>query len=359
MPKILFIGAHRINRSPSQRFRFEQYFSFLEEQGYTCQLSYLLDAFDDKYFYSSGNWIFKFIILIKAIYRRLRDICSAKSYDAIFIQREAFMTGSIFFEKMLKRVGKKIVFDFDDSIWLMDISEANKSLKWLKNPAKTAKLIALSDTVIAGNAYLAEYARKYNPNVTIIPTTIDLNYHYSNRKSKNRICIGWTGSHTTIKHFELAVSFLRQIKNKYGDSVYFKVIGDETYKNDSLGINGVKWSLKDEMEQLQEIDIGIMPLPDDEWSKGKCGFKGLQYMALEIPAVMSPVGMNTEIINNGVNGYLASTDEQWVEVLSKLIDSKGLREQMGKEARKTIVENYSVDSQKQNYLRILNDLIKS
>ena len=111
-------------------------------------------------------------------------------------------------------------------------------------------------------------------------------------------------------------------------------------------------------KDLSEIDIGIMPLPDDEWAKGKCGFKGLQYMAMEIPSVMSPVGVNTEIINDGVNGFLASTEEEWIEKLSLLIESPELRRKFGVKGRQTVVENFSVDSQKQRYLDYFNELIK-
>jgi len=118
------------------------------------------------------------------------------------------------------------------------------------------------------------------------------------------------------------------------------------------------WNCDSEIEDLSEIDIGIMPLPDDEWAKGKCGFKGLQYMAMEIPTVMSAVGVNREIIEEGVNGFLASTEEEWIDKLSLLIESEELRRNIGMEGRKTVIEKYSVDSQKQRYLEYFNELLK-
>ena len=359
MPKILFIGAHRFNRSPSQRFRFEQYFTFLKKNGFTCDLSPLLDENDDRVFYGEGNYPGKAMVVLKSFLRRRKDISMANDYDIIFIQREAIMTGSVYFEKMLKKSGKKFVFDFDDAVWLPNISESNKKFEWLKNPSKTRQLIAMADQVIAGNGYLADYAKKYNPNVEIIPTTIDTDYHLrkSPVQSGDRICIGWTGSHTTIQHFERAVPLLKRLKQKFGDRIYFKVIGDNAYENPELGIKGLPWKANSEIEDLAGIDIGIMPLPDDEWARGKCGLKGLQYMALEIPCVMSAVGVNKEIVADGLNGFLAESDEEWVLKISDLIENKDLRTRIGTEARKTVVEKYSVNSQKGKYLACLKKLL--
>lgn len=358
MAKILFIGAHREKRSPSQRFRFEQYFSFLNQQGFDCHLSPLLDETDDVIFYSEGNFFSKIRIVIQSYFKRKADLKKTNDYDIVFIQREALMTGSVFFERGLKRKKTKIVFDFDDAIWLPNVSEGNKKFEWLKNPKKTSEIITLSDLIIAGNNYLSEYAKQFNKNVHIIPTTIDTDYHKKkNVKKDERICIGWTGSHTTIQHFEHAVPVLKKLKAKYGDKIYFKVIGDANYSNYELNIRGVKWTLKDEIDQLSEIDIGIMPLPDDEWTKGKCACKGLQYMSLEIPSVMSAVGMNREIISEGVNGFLAENDRELFEKISLLIENPELRKKVGIEAKKTVEQKYSVNSQKENYLRLLKSLL--
>jgi glycosyltransferase involved in cell wall biosynthesis len=360
MPKILFIAAHRPDRSPSQRYRFEQYFGFLRSNGYQCDLSYVIDEKNDAYFYGTGNAFRKFLILLRSVLTRIGDLRKYSKYDIVFVQREALMIGSTFFERRIKRSGAKFIFDFDDSIWLMDTSEGNKKYEWLKNPEKTVTNIRLADMVFAGNTYLANYARHANKNVYIVPTTIDTDFHKPNDSLRNKdaVVIGWSGSITTIKHFEYAVEFLRKLKSKYGNKVMFKIMGDETYTNEELGITGIKWSADTEVDVLNTFDIGIMPLPNDEWAKGKCGLKGLSYMALEIPSVMSPVGVNTEIIKHGQNGYLATTTDEWVDAISLLVESQELRKRVGAEARKTVVEKYSTRSQEQLYLDLFTSLIR-
>ena len=176
-------------------------------------------------------------------------------------------------------------------------------------------------------------------------------------KNRNKVCIGWSGSFTTIIHFQHAIPALLEIKKKYPDKVYFKVIGDGSYVNEELDIVGLPWRKETEIEDLSEIDIGLMPLPDEEWSNGKCGLKGLQYMALNIPTIMSPVGVNSEIIEHGKNGFLADGVEEWVDVMSQLIENADNMAEIGDAGRKTVEERFSVESQKNIYLEYLNGLV--
>lgn len=356
MPKILFLTLHRKKRSPGQRFRHEQYLNFLEENGFEVTYSNMLNTKQDKVFYGSGNTIGKAMVGISATLKRARDLFSANKYDYIFIYRDAFFFG-VFFEWLFKKSKAKLVFDFDDSIWLQDANPNQSIFQKLKNPAKTGTIISYCDMVIAGNEYLKSYAEKFNKNVSIIPTTIDLKEYtkISSNKSKNGVCIGWSGSFSTIKHFESALEPLKKVKEKYGDKVYFKVIGDGNYQNSELEIEGLPWKAATEVEDLCEIDIGIMPLPDDNWSKGKCGLKGLQYMALEIPTIMSPVGVNFDIIQDEKNGFLASSTEEWVEKLSLLIEDKTLRKKAGKAGRKTVENDFSVEANKEKWLAVFQE----
>ena len=354
--KVLFVCLHLPDRAPSQRFRFEQYLGYLETNGVEYHFSSLLKEKDYPFFYKRGFLFKKLGIVASGFARRYKEIKKAGNYDIIFIQRESFMLGTSWFERQYAKK-TRVIYDYDDAIWLDLISGANKIYRFLKNPGKTKEIIKLSDLVIAGNQYLADYAKQFNPHVVIIPTTIDTEeYKPAYRLNKDKICIGWSGSFSTIAHFKTCTEALKIIKNKYGSKVYFKVIGDENYVNEELGIRGIAWKKNTEVKDLQEIDIGIMPLPDDEWTKGKCGLKGLQYMALGIPTVMSPVGVNTEIIEDGVNGFLASGTNEWVNKISRLIESEQLRQQLGATGRKTVEDKYSVKSQQQLYLGFFKKL---
>jgi glycosyltransferase involved in cell wall biosynthesis len=359
LPKLLIIADHRLNRSPSQRYRFEQYLDYFKSQGFEWELSEIITEKDDKVFYSPGNYLKKAWILFKSLFIRLKDLQRAKQFDVIFIQREALLLGSSYFEKKFFKK-HKVVFDFDDSIWLLDTSPENKKFEFLKNPDKTKINITHAHCVIAGNSFLANYAKQFNPNTIIIPTTIDTDFHVpkSELRGKEKIVIGWSGSISTIKHFEMAIPALKQIQNKYPNKIEIHVIGQGSYTHPEIKVTSKNWSAKTEVNDLNCFDIGIMSLPNDEWVKGKCGLKGLSYMACGIATVMSNVGVNSAIIEHGKNGYLAQTEQEWVNCLSLLIENSDLRHKIGQAGRETVVKNYSVNAHKDAYLDVLKSLIK-
>jgi len=359
--KVLFLSLHRPDRSPSQRFRFEQYINFLEKNGFQCDHSYLLNEKDDTSYYQKGNYFRKFFIVIKSIWKRFNEIIS-NNYDIVFVQRECFMLGTAFFEKKFSSKAK-MIFDFDDSIWIHQTGEnksVNKHFLFLKDPGKTAKIIGRAHMIFAGNKFLANYASQFNSQVFIVPTTIDTKEYQKPNPSpfeKKSLCIGWSGSFSTIIHFEHVIPALEIIKQKYKDKVYFKVIGDGTYVNEALEIRGIPWKSSSEVLDLSELDIGLMPLPNDPWTEGKCGLKGLQYMALGIPTIMSPVGVNKEIITDGNNGFLADSIQEWVDKLSVLIENPELRTKLGEAGKSTVVTNYSVEANKNLYLKLFKQVL--
>ena len=351
---------HRPGRSPSQRFRFEQYLEYLNSKGYACTHSHLLSAEDDPVFYESGRMLSKLKLLLKALATRARDIARAPGFDAILIQREAFFLGTIAIERLVRRGRTPLVFDLDDSIWLPNVSAPNQAWAWLKRPQKTNRLVAMADLVLAGNRFLADHSRKFNDSVEVFPTTIDTTlYQRKEPDRSNSVCVGWTGSTTTIEHFQIVVPVLRQIRDRFGQAVSFRVIGDSSFEVPELGLRGEPWRAETEVADISAFDIGIMPLPDTDWERGKCGLKALQYMALEVPAVVSPVGVNTEIVESGVNGLVARTTADWVKAIGSLIASPELRQRLGKAGRETVVESYSFDSQKERYLGFFDALCGS
>lgn len=357
MPNVLFIAAHRPGRSPSQRFRFEQYFGFLEENGFHCTLSYLIEEADDEVFYNSNNYLAKFKLYLKYKKKRINDVRRAPEFDLVFIQREAFMTGSTRFEGLFAKSGPKLIYDFDDAIWLPNVSDANKKYEWLKDYNKTSDIIALADHVIAGNQYLTDYASAYNNQVSLIPTSIDTNYHVpAPGRESGPVVIGWTGTSTTLRYFEDVLPELAETKTLYGNRITFKIIVDVDKEYPELGVRTTPWKRETEIADLNQMDIGLMPLPDNEWTRGKCGFKAIQYMALEKCTLVSPVGANREIVEHGQNGFWVK-DGTWKTALGRLIEDAPMREQVGRAARQTIIDRYSVEANKHRYLQLLTNLL--
>jgi glycosyltransferase involved in cell wall biosynthesis len=358
--RILFLSVHRPGRSPSQRFRFEQFLGDLRSRGHECSHSWLLDADDDRTFYGKAPLQKKAVVGLKSLLKRVREIATGQlfRYDVALVQREAMFMGPPVYEELYARTRGSLILDFDDSIWITGVSEGNRAFAFLKSAGKTDRLIARSRMVFAGNEYLADHARPLNPNTVVVPTTIDTDEYQpaiSHDTGKRPIVIGWSGSFSTIQYFKPMVPVLRRLKERHGDRVAFRVIGDGGYAEPSLDLKGLPWKLDTEVADLRGIDIGLMPLPDDEWSRGKCGLKGLQYMALEIPTLMSPVGVNSEIIQDGQNGFLPRDDAQWFERLSALLEDAALRERLGKAGRDTVQQRYSRRAWSDRYEQLLRE----
>ncbi|MGC4022140.1 MAG: glycosyltransferase family 4 protein [Cyclobacteriaceae bacterium] len=298
------------------------------------------------------------ILLSSGFLKRFVALFKAIPVDFVFIHRECAPIGPPIFEWILAKIlRKKIIYDFDDAIWLTDKTNEHwleRITRWRK---KVSSICTWSYKVSAGNSYLADYAKRFNENVTVNPTTIDTKHVHQFRGANNqtnssqRIVIGWTGSHSTLKYLNEVESVLDAIEKKF-PFVEFWFIADQPPKFKLGRMHFKPWSLQTEITDLSQFDIGIMPLPDDEWTRGKCGFKALQYMSLEIVPVVSPVGVNTKIVQNGLNGFIANSFEEWFGTLSLLIEDSALRKEIGKNAREQVETNYSVASNTKNFLML-------
>ena len=345
--------------SPSQRFRIEQWEPYLEKEGISIDYLSFTDQNLRGVIYKEGQVGTKAKEIAKASFRRLRHIIKASDYDVVFLHRAASMIGPAWMEKILKWRKMPIIYDFDDSIFLTDTSKANKKFGWAKFSGKTADICRLSTSITVGNTYLADYAKKYNDRVTVVPSSIDTNkYQVLDKQVKNgRIIVGWTGSSTSQYHLEMFEPVLAELYK--ARDVEIRVISDREPTFTAFPYVWREWSSKKEVEEVSLIDIGIMPTPDDQWSRGKCAMKALQYMASGIPAVCSDVGTNREVIKHGENGFLAKTNEDWLDSLKKLIDDAALRKQLGNEARRTVVENYSMVKCAQTFSQVVFDTVEN
>jgi glycosyltransferase involved in cell wall biosynthesis len=224
----------------------------------------------------------------------------------------------------------------------------------MKKPGKFFSNLEYANCVIAGNEYLAEKARPFNQRVAVIPTTIDTSIHkpMPEKRVGEIVTIGWSGSISTVKHFETLIPVLKKLRSVFNDKVRFMLIGDVNYRNSGLEVEALQWKAETEVSDLNRFDIGIMPLPDDEWARGKCGLKALSYMACGVATVASAVGVNSEIISHGQNGFLASNEEEWIKYLSLLVTDAELRRELGRKGRETVVSKYSVEANRNKYLSV-------
>ncbi len=302
--------------------------------------------------YQKGAYHKKILHTCYGVGRRFSDILYLPNCDAVFIHREAFPFFSDFIEKMIA-ARRPIIYDFDDAIYLMNPAKPSL-VPSLRRPSKINDIIRISTRIIAGNKFLASYAQKYNQSIKIIPTCIDTDHYrpVNNVEQRRKVVIGWIGTHSTIGYLNEIRSALANVYSKY--NVELKIVADEDI-DIGIPITFKKWDLNEELTDLQSMDIGIMPLPDNKWTQGKCGYKLLQYMAVGKPVIASPVGANIDIVKEGSNGYFANGTDEWENKLTLLIMDKTKRINFGTRGRSLVEESYSL---KVNAPRLLS-VIKS
>ena len=356
--RVLAIVPSLYDTSPGQRFRIEQWEPVLKERGVEITYAPFSNEQLAGLLYQQGHSASKVAGVTAGFARRFRLLSSVRQFDAIYIFREAALFGPPIFESLIKRTKIPIVFDFDDAIFVSYRSPSNGYLSYLKFAGKTSKICAMAAHVMVGNPYLAEYSKRFNPNVTVVPTTIDLDrYEVRERDpSKEYPVIGWTGSFSTVQHLDTLRGALQKLAQR--ERFKLRVIGTPQYKLEGVEVEAMQWRAQSEVEDLVPCDIGIMPLPDDKWSKGKCGLKALQFMALGIPTMCSPVGVNTEIIQDGENGFIADTEDEWVEKLAALIRSSELRRRIGLAGRRTVEQKYSAEVQAPRVFEIFQSVVQ-
>lgn len=356
--KVLAIVPSFYDTSPGQRFRLEQWEKILNQQGIEITYSPFETVELKKVLYQNGHLASKVRAVVKNMTRRRNDLDSVRDFDLVYVFREAALLGPPWFERRIARSGVPMVFDFDDAIFVAYRSPSNGYLSYLKFPQKTGEICRLSTHVMAGNQYLADYAGQFNENVTIVPTTIDTEKYRVNVCPENPETpkIGWSGSHSTVQHLDTIRTALRELAKD--EKFRFRVIGTPNYELDGVDVEAISWRSATEIGDLGSIDIGIMPLPNDKWSLGKCGLKALQYMALGVPTICSPVGVNSTIIQDGENGFIADSDAEWIEKLKMLLHSPELRQKLGAAGRKTVENEYSAITQAPRVAEIFESVLR-
>jgi glycosyltransferase involved in cell wall biosynthesis len=355
--RILFLIPYPPGRAPSQRFRFEQYLDILAAHGYQYRLAPFLSEATWRILYQPGQAVQKALGILQGFGRRIAHLLAAPSYDFIFVHREAAPLGPPIFEWLLTKVlRKRLIYDFDDAVWLANTSEANKIVASFKWHHKVDSICRWAYKNSCGNSYLASYARQFNPRVIINPTTIDtvhLHNQVRDQLASGPLVVGWTGTHSTLKYLLPIVPVLAQLEAE-GVAFEFRVISNQPPEFDQplRSLRFVPWQKATEIPDLLTFHVGLMPLEDDRWAQGKCAFKALQYMALGIPALVSPVGMNTEVVQDDYNGYICKETTDWHYHLRQLLTDAARRQALGQAARATIEQRYSVASNTLNFLKL-------
>lgn len=291
---------------------------------------------------ASGGSLGRLAFLLVEVARKLRHLWLARRYDVIVVQKGLTVMNVRGLPALLFALGRPVVFDFDDAVYL----EAPQALRWpglswLFRGRQVMDMMPRFHSVVAGNRFLAEVARAVNPRVVVIGTPMDTDWY--RQRSVRRVAplvIGWSGS-TTTNHYVARLGPILARLAAAGHDFEFRVISNDDRGIDwaRLGVARtafVPWRLESLVNDLLEIDIGVMPLDDDEWSRSKCGGKILQYMACGIPAVASPVGINSAVLEDGVSGFLAANDDAWVSALETLLLDADLRARMGAAARRAV-----------------------
>ncbi len=318
---------------------------YLEAEGFSLSLDAFFTPRGAEVLYRPRRLASKVTHVVAGTVHRWITLARApRVADLLFIHREAFPLGRRHVFRALGRFRGPLVYDYDDAMFLPQ-RHGRGLLARLEDPETAAALMKMSDVVLAGNEFLAAYARQFVRRVVLLPTCIDTRQFAPRRRPRrpgDRPVVGWIGTHTTAKYLHSLRGVLETVARDVPFRLY--VVGNQ----DPPVVRGVEveqahWSLAREVEDFSRCDVGIYPLWDDAWAQGKCGFKAIQFMACGVPVVAAAIGVNRQIIQDGVNGYLASTDEAWVERLRRLLVDEGLRERLGRAGRQTVEERYSLE----------------
>ncbi|MFH1671866.1 MAG: glycosyltransferase family 4 protein [Pseudomonadota bacterium] len=305
--------------APSSRYRVLQYIPYLQEMGHVCTVLRIPPRFHTRFF----------------AFRKM------SGFDLVVLQKK--LLGPLEF-RLLCCYSKSLIYDFDDAVMYRDSRHAN-SYSWQRR-RRFIRTVNNADWVIAGNRYLREEVP--HSRVTIIPTPIDMERYRAKvyRDEEKTVTLGWIGSRSTLAYLADLKGVLEKIGRSF-DNVQLQIVCDNFFDCQHLKVIKKPWRYEEEIEDLHSFDIGLMPLSDDPWSRGKCAFKLLQCMAVGVPVVASPVGMNCEIVHHQKNGFLAHNEDEWFRCLTLLIQQADLRKRIGENGRNFVEREYSLSRHSQ------------
>ncbi|MGI9069495.1 MAG: glycosyltransferase family 4 protein [Pyrinomonadaceae bacterium] len=341
---VLTLIPNRYGFPPGQRSSIEVWENVLKPVGIHLHYAPFESERLRQIIYRSGHQLEKAAEMIRGYVERLRLLRNLQDYDAVFVYREAALLGPAFLEKMIVRRGKPIIYIIDDPLYVPYRSPSNGYLSYLKFFGKVADICRLSAVVIVNSTHHRQFAEQYNKNIWQIPAIVDTKQYVFRPETLDteRVCIGWSGSPTTVGNLRLVADALRELSPRVDHNVH--LIGGTSFDLPGVRYTAQMWSAETEVADLRKMQVGMVPVPVNEWNKRKFFMKSAQYMALGIPPVATPIGSNPEVIEHGGTGFLADTTEQWVEYLELLIRDRDLRLRMSHKAAQVAQERFSLEA---------------
>lgn len=357
--RILVVCPYPQGFAPSQRLKYEQYFPHFESVGYNVEVASFMTPEGYRIAYTKSAIFKKILTTLSGYLKRVALLFKLPFYDIVYVHLWVTPFGFPVFEFLYSVLSKKIVYDIDDLVFLDNESVANSWVSKFKGKQKPIFLMKHAAHVITCTPFLDNFTRQFNKNTTDISSTVNTDTYIpiNNYTNDHTLIIGWSGSHSTAKYLLLLRNVFIALKKKY--DIEIVAMGAADFTMDGVEIKAIPWSEASEIPVIQQFDIGVYPLPDEQWVHGKSGLKAIQYMALGIPTVASKVGEAIKrVIDDDQSGFIASTDEEWIEKLSMLIEDAALRKRLGETARKKVVDKFSIEANKNNYLSIFETVLK-
>jgi L-malate glycosyltransferase len=357
--KIYVICPFPQGEAAGQRLKYEQYFKQWNDEGFEITVSCFMDLPLWAVVYTKGHYIQKILGVLRGYSRRFLDLFAIHKADIVYVFMWGTPFGSSLYERILQLLSKKVIYDIEDNVMMEQKNSLNPITRFLRGTGKTNFLIKSSDHVITSSPFLNEYAADLNAlnQATYISSSINTNIFVpsNNFLSNKPVVLGWTGTFSSKEYLDLLAPILIKLARKA--KFKLRIIGNFEYTLPGIDTDVIQWTKANEVIDLQGIDIGLYPLPQNEWVLGKSGLKAIQYMAFGLPTVATNVGTTPRIIEHMVNGVLVKEEHEWVEALEMLINKPDIRKKLGEKARQTVLENYSTDVIGSQYLAILDDIM--
>jgi len=358
--KLLVICPFPEGVAAGQRLKYEQYFDDWRAAGFDITTSCYMDAAMWKVVYQKGYFFAKAAGVLRGHLRRIRDLFRIARYDAVYVFMWVTPFGTSIFERLTCSLAKKLVYDVEDNVLVSPrriTSHPNPLVEYLRSRNKGKLLLRHADHVIVASPFLQNAFREFNRygRCDLIPPSVDMDRFKpapnTDQKSGGIVKIGWTGTFSSASYLDL----LKPVFMALAKRVNFRliVIGNFDYSFPEIDLTVLRWSLAEEVQQMQSIDIGVYPLPFDDWSDGKAGLKIIQYQAFGIPCVATDTGTSPLQIQDGATGFLVRTEAEWVDTLEKLVRNEQLRQQIGKAGREDALRHYSRQVVAQKYRAVL------